>query len=132
MDDPATFNRTIQSYQDAYVRVNMTRAPPNAVDGPRNAILAQLDRLQKLVDSETSEIKNFADSSRLRQAGLVQTAEEANALRTSRPAATDDYTLTKKVLGDTPPTPDWSPLYRRIGIASGLLIAVLGLRLLRV
>ena len=132
MDDPATFNRTIQQYEDAYVRVNMARAPPNAIDGPRNAILAQLDRLQKTIDSENAEIKNFADSSRLRQAGLVDTASEANVLRTARPAAADDYTLTKQVIGDTPPVPDWSPLYRRMGIVGGLLIAVLGLRMLRV
>jgi|694.fasta_scaffold00948_28 hypothetical protein len=132
MDDPTTFNSTIQQYEDAYVRVNMVRAPPNAIDGPRNAILSQLDRLQTIVDSENSEIKNFADTSRLRQAGMVDTASEARDLRTARPAATDEYTLTKKIVGDTPPVPDWSPLYRRIGIASGLLIGVLGLRLLRV
>jgi hypothetical protein len=132
MDDPATFNRTIQEYEDAYVRVNMARAPPNNIDGPRNAILAQLDRLQKTIDSENAEIKNFADSSRLRQAGLLDTASEANALRTARPAATNEYTLTKRVVGDTPPVPDWSPLYIRIGVVSGLLIGVLGLRMLRV
>lgn len=132
MDDPATFDRALQQYVDAYIRVNMARGNPNSLDGPRNAILAQLERLQKIVDSENAEIRNFADKSRLSNTEMGKTAAEARTLRSQRGNAADGLTLTRTVLGDTPFQPDWSPLYRRIGIVGGLLIAVLAVRMLRV
>lgn len=132
MDNPSTFDRALQQYVDAYIRVNMSRAAPNALDAPRNAILAQLDRLQKIIDSENAEIKNFADKARMSNTEMAKTAAEARSLRSQRGAAADDLTLTRNVVGDTPPAPNWSPLYRRIGIVGGLLIAVLAVRMLRV
>lgn len=130
MDNSATFDSALQEYKDAYVSVNMVRAPPNTLAGPRNAILAQLDRLQTIIDSENAEIKNFADKSRLAQSDLQKTASEARTLRTSRGSAEDELSRTKRLVGDTPPTPDWSPLYYRLGAVGGLVIAVLGVRML--
>lgn len=124
MDDPATFQRTLQEYRNAYIAVNMARANPNTIAIPRNAILAQLDRLQKVIDSENAEIKNFADKSRLAQSDLSQTAEEARGLREKRMKSGDDLARIKYVSGETPPVPDWSPLYRRIGIVASLVIVV--------
>jgi hypothetical protein len=132
MDNPSTFDNALQQYVDAYVRVNMARAAPNTLDAPRNAILAQLDRLQKIIDSENAEIKNFADKARMSTTEMAKTAAEARSLRSQRGAAADDLTLTRSIVGDTPPKPDWSPLYRRIGIVGGLLIVVLAVRMLKV
>lgn len=132
MDNPSTFDNALQQYVDAYVRVNMARAAPNALDAPRNAILAQLDRLQKIIDSENAEIKNFADKARMTNTEMAKTAAEARSLRSQRGAAADELTLTRNIVGDTPPKPDWSPLYRRIGIVGGLLIVVLAVRMLKV
>ena len=130
MDDVATFNKALQEYRDAYIRVNMVRASPNAIEPPRNAILAQLDRLQKIVDTENAEITDFSSKSRLANSGLEKTAMEARSLRAERSSAKDELTRTTQLVGDTPPVPDWSPLYSRVGIVGGLLIAVLGVRML--
>lgn len=130
MDDSSTFDKALQEYKDAYVRVNMVKAPPDTLAGPRNAILGQLDRLQTVIDSENAEIKNFADKSRLAQSDLKTTALEARSLRTSRGSASDELFRTKKLVGDTPPAPDWSPLYYRLGAVGGLVIAVLVARML--
>ena len=131
MDDPATFEKTLQDYRDAYIAVHMARADLNTLDGPRNAILDQIERLQKIVDSENAEIKNFSEKARLSESDIAKTAEEARSLRNARQHAGDDLSLTKHVYGETPPPPDWSPLYRRIGVVGGLLIAVLGVRMMR-
>lgn len=132
MDDPATFEKTLQDYRNAYIAVHMARANPNTLDAPRNAILAQLERLQKIVDSENAEIKNFSEKARLANSDIADTAEQARSLRSTRQHAGDDLSLTKHVYSETPPPPDWSPLYRRIGVVGGLLIAVLGVRMMRV
>ena len=131
MDDVGTFNKALQEYKDAYIRINMVRAPPNAIDQPRNAILAQLDRLQKIVNAESAEIANFSSKSRMANAGLEKTAMEARSLRAERTSAGDELTRTTRVMGDTPPTPDWSPMYTRVGIAGGMLIAILGVSMVR-
>jgi hypothetical protein len=130
MDDASTFDKALQDYKDAYVSVNMVRAPPNTLAGPRNAILGQLERLQTVIETENAEIKNFADKSRLAETDLRKTALEARTLRSTRGAAEDELTRTKRVVGETPPAPDWSPLYYRLGAVGGLVIAVLGARML--
>ena len=132
MDDPATFEKTLQDYRNAYIAVHMARADPNTLDAPRNAILNQLERLQKIVDSENAEIKNFSEKARLANSDIADTAEQARSLRSTRQHAGDDLSLTKHVYSETPPPADWSPLYRRIGVVGGLLIAVLGVRMMRV
>ncbi len=132
MDDPATFEKTLQDYRNAYIAIHMARANPNTLDGPRNAILAQIERLQKIVDSESAEIKNFSEKARLANSDIAKTAEQARSLKNKRQYAGDDLSLTKHVFGETPPSPDWSPLYRRIGIVGGLVIAVLAVRMMRV
>jgi len=124
MDDPGTFQKTLQDYRNAYIAVNMVRADPNTIAIPRNAILSQLDRLQKVVDSENAEIKNFADKSRLAQTDFSETAAEARGLRERRVDSGDTLARVKHVSGETPPSPDWSPMYRRIGVVGGLVIVV--------
>jgi len=130
MDDPNTFNSVLQEYKDAYIRVNMARSDPNALDGPRNAVLDQIDRLQKMVNSENEEIQGFADSNQDKKAKIEQTAFEANSLRARMESAKDNLEVVSRSFGDVS-VPDWTPMYTRIQILGGLFIAVIAVQMMK-
>jgi hypothetical protein len=130
MDDPNTFNNVLQQYKDAYISVNMAREDPSALDGPRNAVLDQIDRLQKMVNSENEEIKSFADSNRDSKSKVEQTAFEANSLRARMEAASNNLELITRSYGEVS-VPDWSPMYTRIQIVGGLFIAIIAVQMMK-
>ena len=130
MDDPNTFNSVLQQYKDAYIRVNMARSDANSLDGPRNAVFSQIDRLQKMVNSENEEIKGFADSNRDSKSKVEQTAFEANSLRSRMETAANDLEVINRSYGEVS-IPDWSPMYTRIQILGGLFIAVVAVQMMK-
>jgi chromosome segregation ATPase len=130
MDNPNTFNGVLQEYKDAYIRVNMARSDPNALDGPRDAVLSQIDRLQKMVNSENEEIKAFADRNKDAKSKIEQTATEANSLRTRMDSAKNELEVVSRSFGDVS-VPDWSPMYTRIKILGGIFIAVIAVQMMK-
>jgi chromosome segregation ATPase len=130
MDDPNTFNSVLQQYKDAYISVGMARSDPNTLDEPRNAIFGQIDRLQRMVNSENEEIQGFADSNRDSKSKVEQTASDANSLRARMENAANRLEVITRSYGDVS-IPDWSPMYTRIKILGGLFIAVVAVQMMK-
>jgi len=131
MDTKQGFEQALSQYRQVYVQVGLARQPENALQEPRNKIMAALQRLQNLVDAESREIRDFAKEQRDKRAENDRLATKAQNLETELTQSRDDLEKTKRIVGETPPAPDYGPLYKRVGVVTGLFILVVGLQIAR-
>ena len=132
MDDKQVCETARAQYRDTYVQVGLDQQPPNALDESRTSILNSLARLEDLVNSESSEIRQFPDNAVAQRNTTRALVSGAVDLKTQRRTASDELHRVGEVVGTAAPPPDMQPLYIRLGALGGLLILLAGIRATRV